>query len=351
MYGGVVTKCKVVRKIVDEKTGEAEMYVTLDGYAYRFYIEVAYTGADPTKGEVNTYEIVKMTLDREIPSYNFLYSYYLYAMFYGQIIENDIGTIYIHGNYDEAGEETDFYVTAEFLEGSEFKGVDDKIISFEKGTYELNGSLYSTRFTATDGEKYGLHFQLQSVMGSTGFISILTRYQTVTVGDYTFEVSHIVATEASNYKVGDLYLYDTVLSKNGEVLDASHIYELNKVYYYVVPGEGNATYYKIRLEEKNSLEEGYIPEYTADDVTIETEEATTHVLKDYENLSVDISGSLADGTAKVMIIKMSNETFYAKESTYTYDADSKTYKFTVETTNGTTCTVTIFEDGTAEVTF
>ncbi len=333
-YAGVQTDCTVTREIVDEKTGEAKMYVSLKGYAYRFYIDVFYNG------KANTYKIVDMTMERALPSYNFLYSYYVYALFYGQIIENDIGTIYIHGNYDEEGEQEDFHITAEFLEGSEFKGVDDEILAFEKGTYEVNGALYSTTFEATDGEKYSLHFQLASVMGSIGYrVAALTRYQTVTVGNYSLEIGNIVSTEATNFKIGDIYLSDMLLYASGTLLEASHVYELNNVYYYVVPDGGKATYYKIRLtEEGSSLEGDDVPSY--EEIEIETETATTLVDVNNEQLSVDIS----DETGKVLMIKLLNEDFYATDSSY--DEENETY--TVETTEGTTFYVKLV-DGKVEI--
>ncbi len=330
-YAGKTTVCIVSREIVDEKTGEAKMYVSLEGYDYRFYIEVVYNGS------ANTYKVVAMTEEKELPSYNYLYSYYVYALFYGQIIENDIGTIYIHGNYDEAGDAQDFSITAEFLEGSEFKGVDDKILAFEKGTYAKNGALYSTQFTATDGEKYGLHFQTATVMGSTGYrVAALTRYQSVQIGEYTVEVSNIIATEATNFSVGDLYLYDLTLYKNGEELEAANVFELNNTYYYVVEGETANTYYKIRLtEEGSSLESDQIPQYVDGEIAVET--ATTKVDANNEKLSVDISNE----TGKVLMIRLLNGNFYAKESTY----DETTKIHEVKTTDNKTIYVKILDDG------
>jgi len=334
-YAGSTTNCTVCREIVDEKTGEAKMYVSLNNYAYRFYIEVSYNGT------ANTYKIVAMTMERELPSYNYLYSYYVYALFYGQIIENDVGTIYIHGNYDEEGERQEFYITAEFLEGSEFKGIDGELLEFEKGTYEANGSVYSTTFTATDGEKYSLHFQTATVMGSTGYrVAALTRYQEIKVGNYTVEVSNIIATEATNFDVGDLYLSDITLYENGVEMEASHVYGLNNAYYYVVAGEGKATYYKILLtEEGSSLENDGIPNYVEAEVSLDV--ATTKVDASNEKLSVDIS----DSTGKVLMIKLLNETFYATDSTY----DEETSTYTVETTKGTTFYVKVGADGKVEI--
>ena len=336
-YNGVDTKCTVTREIVDEKTGEAKMYVSLSGYAYRFYIDVNYNGSE------NTYKVVAMTLEREIPSYNFLYSYYVYALYYGQIIENDIGTIYIHGNYNKLGEREDFYVTAEFLEGSEFKGVDDEILAFDKGTYELSGDLYTTTFTATDGEKYGLHFQTATVMNSTGYrVAALTRYQSIEIGNgYTVEVSNIVYTEATNFEVGDLYLKDITLYKDGEKLTQSNVFGSNNLYTYVVQEGDTATYYKIHLtEEGGAFGENSIPTYVKAEMTTDT--AKTLRSDKHEKLSVDIS----DTTGKVLMVRLVNENVYAKDSTY----DEETKIYTVEASNGDIIYVKVLDDGKVEIT-
>ena len=335
-YNGVSTSCTVTREIVDEKTGEAKMYVSLNGYAYRFYIDVNYNGSE------NTYKVVAMTLEREIPSYNFLYSYYVYALYYGQIIENDIGTIYIHGNYDEFGEKQDFYMTAEFLEGSEFKGVDDELLAFEKGTYELNGSIYTTTFTAADGEKYSLHFQTATVMGSTGYrIAALTRYQSIEIGNgYTVEVSNIIYTEASNYDVGDLYMPDITLYKNGEALTQSNIFGSNNSYTYVVQEGDAATYYYINLtEEGGAFGEDSIPTYVKAEMTTDT--AKTYKSDVHEKISVDISNT----TGKVLVVRLVNEDVYAVNSTY--DETIKIY--TVEKADGKCIYVKLLDEGKVDV--
>ena len=179
-------------------------------------------------------------------------------------------------------------------------------------------------------------------MGSTGYrVAALTRYQTITVGHYSLQVGNIIATEATNYKVGDVYLTDMNLSADSSLIK-SHIYMIDNVYYYVVPEKGSdkVSYYKIRLTEAgNSLEDDGIPTY--EKAEMEKESATTKVDARNENLSVDIS----DETGKVLMIKLLNEDFYATDSTY--DEETKTY--TVQTTEGTTFYVKVLEDGKVEI--
>ncbi|MBQ8658107.1 MAG: InlB B-repeat-containing protein [Clostridia bacterium] len=346
VYNGKEYDCTVTREIVNKETGETALYVTIDGYYYRFYINAVYNG----KGEVSTYEVVDLTFYRELPSYNYLYTYYVYAMFYGTLIENEVGIVTVHGNYNELGEETGFSVSGEFFEGSEYYDQNGELLTFENGSYEYdeNESSYSTTFVGADGETYSFHFIARYFqnLGVYGYnVYALTSHQQVKVGEYTVDVQNVLKTELTNVEEGDFW--SVGLYRNDTELKADELFKIDNAYYYVVrETDGNGkitgiTYYQITLKELEGESVGGSSVPTYESATVTSETATKKYSKDGK-LSVDIA---AERDA-VLMICLINKNYYATGSVY--DAETSTY--TVTTTEGKTFLVKVdAAEGTVEI--
>lgn len=349
ILNGTAYDCYVVRELNENK--EAELYVNL-GY-YRFYIDVNYQGVNDDGSSNNTYEVVALRYVRSVYSYTYLNAYYWNAIFFGSVLENTYGMVYIKAEYNENGEMTEQYITGEFGERG-LKDMDDNIISFEKGEYGFNKTtgVYSAQFVAEDGYTYKLYFGLvyHSAFGFYGYqVVALARVQTLEIGtEYSLQVESIMATDLK-YSVGDIYT--VILTQKGEtdtVIAADVLFAVNNTIYYVVrtkDEDGKITstkYYHIKLVEEErdtSVDDNdkvWVPFYQSATVTVE--DVTTVYTADGK-LYVDISEERG-----VTFIAMYKETLIASESTY----DAATSTYTVKVVGNRTFTVKLV-DGAVEI--
>ena len=340
--------CYVVREL--NEADESVMYVNI-GY-YRFYIDVTYNG------EVSKYTVTSLEYVRSVYSYNYLYAYFLNAMFFGTELTDNYGMIHICADYNEQGEITKQYITGEFLEGMKnLVDANGEVVTFEEAEYTYNRGIYGATFTAKDGNTYTLYFGLQnqSMMGRYGYtIVAFTRHQTLTAGEYDVTVHRVLYSELQTISAGDIYTLS--LKKGGEDLKAEVLFSGDNCIYYVVRERAEAAegeklgkvlstkYYQIKLtaaEVDDSLGEEAkkeVVDYVS--ATVEVEDVTTYYMEGGK-VYVDVSA-----TRGVTFVAMDNASYVVTECTY--DEATKTYSGKLS--NGAAFTVVMLDNGFVDVT-
>ena len=335
--------CYVIRER-NAETGDLELYVSL-GY-YRFYIDVTYNGTN------NTYEVTRLEYKRSLYSYNYLYYYFLTAIYFSSSLDDTFGMVHICANYAEDGTIIEEYITGDFLKDSKIVDENGNVITFAKAEYSYNRGIYGATFTAEDGYTYTLYFglQYQSMMGRYGYtVAALARHEVLTTDNgYEVTVERIVYTELTTIEVGSIYTLS--LKKNGELLPTEALISVGGSIYFIVREREEGTdgklgkvistkYYQLTLEEENpedyvgDEDKSRVPFYVA--ATITEESVDTYYMENGV-VYVDISA-----TRGVTYVVMSDTVYVAKESTY--DEESKTY--TVKMTDGSTYLVKMLEGG------
>ncbi len=327
---------------------ESELYLTI-GY-YRFDLSVKYGGENEDGSSNSTYQVTRMRWMNTMPSYQYLYMYYMIYAFYGSSVANTFpntyGVISIVQEFDVNGEETESYVEGQFGESSNLTDSQGNIVSIKAPyTAETIGTstLYTVEFEAEDGYLYRLYFLPGTVSSlGTGYrVYAFNRVETLSVGSYTVEVERIIASENTSFTAGSFF--NVTLKENGEVIEATNIYILsaNEIYY-IVRAENedgkyaSALYYKIALtaqEDSGSIEEPTTDVVPLAAVTVTTESVTTLYAAD--------GASYADigDTSGVLLVSNGGRIYLIK--TCAYEAATSTY--TAVTSSGKTFTVKVTE--------
>lgn len=251
-YTGTATRS------VDEE-GEVTMTFTVGNII--FTIEVDYRGEREDGTSDNTYVITAMRTELLLPSWTYLYLYYLYAQI-GSSINNSIGIMCIVNPYGTDGEpiEGAGYVDGAFGSVSGMTDSNGKLVSFEKApyTYSSQNGLYTVEFTAEDGYVYRVHFSVSNnfvnVFGYYSYqLYAFTRVETLDLGDgYSVEIERVMTTENKSVREGGLY---SVRLYHGEdELTLENVFMLKNTLYCIVKGEEengctSVTYYVIELVE------------------------------------------------------------------------------------------------------
>lgn len=329
---------------------DTEMYVQVQ--YFRFYITATYNGSN------NTYNVTAMEHIRTLPSYTYLYYYYMFSMFMGQSVANSmpntIGEISIVSEYDETGVVTQTLIKSAFGDDSGMFDIDGNILSFCTDDYTVSdGGLYTVNFKAEDGYDYRLYFIITpfSQLGTSGYqVYGMTRVETVVSGEYRVEVERIIATDA-NFAPGAFFTI--TLYKNDEKIEPTNIYvpSLTKVYYVVRETTEDevitsTVYYTIELTEQSDTgavegeeNSGKVMPIESVSVTMETVET----IYSEDGLSfVDIS---ATNGVLMMSVNVRNEE-NEEDTTYLYFVSGCSYDdvncvYTVETSAGKTFTVKV----------
>ncbi len=365
--------CTVVREVVDGKT---ETYVVIAlrmGY-YRFDIDLTFKGEDNYGRSNSSYEVVGMSRRIEFPSYNYLYTVYMYSMFDSMLgtnmaagITNTLGTITIMFDYDEdgkvigavydpetgelayvkdeEGKDTNRYVndggyiSAEFGEDSGIYDADGNLIKITHGEYTLETqnrtTMYTVDFVGEDGYNYRLRFVYEAIqqLGAYGYrLYGLTRVQTLSFGDYTVEVERVIGSDLSNMYRGGIMFLNLKQGETDIEMTSGIIKEDGSVIYIVRTfGEGDdkdkilsTKYYTIEFKEVTNETVGgendnrIVPVYESVKVT---EEDVTTVYSEDGKTYVDMTGG------DIRLIYVNGRGYLVTESNY----DSATGTYTVKT--------------------
>ena len=169
---------------------------------------------------------------------------------------NNVGSIVLNREYDVDGNETSFYLTGEFGEGSKMYDVNGNVVSFDKATLDEgdDNGIYTAKFTKGD-YVYFIRFQLANhpAFRVTGYrLYAFTRQETLpkTTDGYTVVVQKVIASETTIYKTGGVY--SVALMHNETEIEADNLYlAADNVVYYVARTETGATYYTVTLTEED----------------------------------------------------------------------------------------------------
>lgn len=365
--------CTVVREIVNDVT---ETYVVIPlrmGY-YRFDIELELTGDDNYGRSDSSYDVVGMSRVIEMPSYNYLYTYYIYSMFDSMLgtnmaasFENTLGTISIMFDYDEQGKvigavydpvtgdlahvkdeqgkDTDEYVNdggyikAEFGEDSGLFDADGNLLSISHGAYtveRMNGlNMYTVDFVGEDGYNYRLRFVYEAIqqLGAYGYrLYGMTRVQTLTFEDYTVEVERTIGSDAANMYRGGIMMLNLKQREEDIVMTSGIVKEDGSVIYVVRTfGEGDdkdkiisTKYYVIDFKEKTNEVVGdendgkIIPVYESVKVSeLQVSTVYSEDGKSYVDMAED----------EIKLVYVNGRSYLVNECAY----DSATGKYTIKT--------------------
>lgn len=341
VLGGARQSCTVVRKL--DKNDNVEMYVLVGNY--RYDITVAYQGENLDGSSKNTYTVTGLRWMLAAPSYAYMDTYYMLYSFYGSSAAgyaNNVGSIVLNREYDVDGNETSFYLTGEFGEGSKMYDVNGNVVSFDKATLDEgdDNGIYTAKFTKGD-YVYFIRFQLANhpAFRVTGYrLYAFTRQETLpkTTDGYTVVVQKVIASETTIYKTGGVY--SVALMHNETEIEADNLYlAADNVVYYVARTETGATYYTVTLTEEDLGSVGeaskIVPKYVSATITVTSVKT---VYNEDKSSFVDL-----DETANaIKLIKFGEKTYVALSCEY--DATSDAY--TVVTTSGVTYKVTIAAD-------
>lgn len=343
IIGGESYSCVVTRD-------EGELYLTIG--SYRFDLSVKYGGENEDGSGNSTYQVTRMRWMNTMPSYQYLYMYYMIYAFYGSGVANTFpnsyGIISVVQEYDENGEETESYVEGQFGENSGLVDSQGNIVSVKAPyTAETIGSttLYTVEFEAEDGYLYRLYFLPGTISGlGTGYrVYAFNRVEILTSGDYTLEVERVIASEYISSS-----FFGVTLKENGEAIDATNIYLLsaNEIYYIVRTENEDGTYasacyYKISLiapEDGGTVEEPTVSAVPFASFTVTTENVAT-VYSDDGKFLADIDESF--GITLIAVVSKGKIQGAYVIKTCTYDEATSTY--TAVTSYGKTFTVKITE--------
>ncbi len=304
-------------------------------------------------GENNcSYEVISLTSVNVYYPYQYLNNYYMIYMFYGSqyasTYTNNYGMIRQFVVFGEDGEETDRYVVAELLDGSNAYDMNGELLKAEHSLFKEVGRYYSLELESTDGYTYKLYIELTRHQAFSSLVAYkiygVVRSETMTSGDYELTVERIIATESS-YPAGTIFTMN--LKKGEDELESSIIYKLEDTWYYVVRNtdeEGNhlsTKYYKLDLVEKDASsvegEENEVCPYES--ATVTEIEVSTYFTADKKTYA-----DVMDG--KVVLIQIGSTRYVPTETTY--DEESKTYTITLS--NKKKYNVVVGEENTITVT-
>lgn len=341
--------CRVERKKTE--TGKLVMHITVS--TMRFDVDVVYGGEDSETGVSNsTYEVKGARIIETLHSYVYLENYYmLYSIFgpmVGQIYANEFGVIEINHVYNEVGEKTETYVTAEFGKSSKMFDMDGNVVSFERAEYNEDDS--SASFTGKDGAQYKIYFTRRNHPAfnvKAYVLAALARVETLTTTNgFEVTVERVIASDYAEYKVGKILAIR--MKQNGEDVKLSLYYSKGDMLYCVAHTTDEETkkiteakYYKLSLKSNVSGPSeniAHLDTYASAEVTM-LDDVTVYYTAD-GNTAVEISQS--EG---VLLMYHNKEWHTITAST---KQDEKMY--TVTTSGKDKFTIKVEEDGTVTVT-
>ncbi len=368
--------CTVMRVEDETEEGKYHLYIDLESFLYE--IEVSYHGDNADA----TYKVLSMRHEVVLQDAVYLSTYGMYLMF-GMSVPNNFGTITMTTVYDEAGKAGTPKATGRFGAIMEEAGlVDSKgnSVSFEDLPYTYANGTYSVTIEGKDGQKYGLHFALDTTyyqyLGIRGYgIMAFTRFETLTdkASGIDVTVERVIFTESANVSLG---AYNGVtLSKDGENIpyDARYSSE-GKIYYFsrtmeeieepaptdpAAPSDDTTDDTEEQKEPKILSTKLYIIEITE---KAQQDEEHSDSIAELESAKVEVVdltvAYCADGTRFVEYDATNHRVYtyfngtgiYLFSDPEKYEYDAETGKYTLSLASGRQFSVTIDENGVATVT-
>ncbi len=331
--------CYIYRTLLED--GSYESYIRV-GSIY-LGVTLTYLGEDEITTESRSiYSItsMKMEVSYNDDGYN---SLLYYASMFGIPVANTYGTISILESFDENGVGQGRGMTISF--GADAKMTDmlgNTVFTLETTEYnEVGNNVIAVPFEK-DGYKHCLYFALvtNSYTGDLGYqVIAITNIQTVTVGEYVFEIQEVIASSTAS-NVGRVYSVKLTKGEGETAVEVEydHAYILKDgtvVLYVYSYKEGTSvinggTYYEIRLTAKEYTEEETAPVgnvYTSATITPHemsvyyTEDGTAYVLMVNDRVVYYYTSANA-GIAVDCV-------YDAETQTYTFSAFNKKYSMTI----------------------
>jgi len=350
---GKTYDCIVTREY--NADGVLEMYVTLD--YYRLDITVSYSGVD-ISGESNTFAMTRLRRVASYMSYMYMEYYYIIYSMLGSSMANSFpnqyGMIAMTDELNTMGLETKKTISGVFGEFSEMYDTNGKLLSFEDVEYQytpydmtFGTNLYIITVTGSDNYVYHFYLTLEmhQAFGLNGYrVIAVTRDEVITTGNYQLTVQKIIATELSNYKVGDP-LKVTLMDGETELYEGKVENYQGKTYCIVREKDEDkritkTTYYQLNLVDQVSadMEESKV----VDLYDLEKSSVTAKTVKTYYDANgayLDVVDPDGENVPTIFVI---GGTITQTVAEYTYDAETKTY--TVLMTDGAKYAMTIGAD-------
>lgn len=262
---GTTMACVVTRTVENDIP---RLTVTVG--AFRLTIEVNYAGEHEDGTSDNTYAVTALERYVQTPASQFLYFYYMMAVYQGIGINNTFGVITITDTYDEGGEVVSRKATGEFGVSSGMTDSADATVSFTDADYTEQSNIYTVDIEGSDGLHYRLHFQITntfySIFGLYSYdVVAFTLAEELTAqadgSEYTLEIERVIVSDLTRYRAGGLFNVD--VKKGGESIPCTIAFMRTSAQLtYVVRQQDEsgryttAEYYVFDLTEEASDEEG-----------------------------------------------------------------------------------------------
>ncbi len=343
----------VVARTVDE---DGTPHLTVSVGAFRLTIAVNYSGERLDGTSSNTYTVTALERYLQTPASQFLYFYYMMAVYQGVGIANTFGVITVTDTYNEEGDVISQKATGEFGVSSGMTDSTDTAVSFTDADYTVESNIYTVEIEGEDGLKYRLHFQ---ITGS--FYSIFGVYSYDVVAftlaeeldaeadgaSYRLEIERVIVSDLTRYRAGGLYAVNIRKGEESIPCTLAFMREPTQLTYVVRERDEEtdryttADYYVFELVTSEP-EEGGDGEEEEEDVLLPYVSATLEIqhIRTVTGASVSDYADINEATQKVELVHFDGSYYYIDETEVdengVYHATSTGgAKFTIDAENNT----------------